>query len=342
MQNIRKFQEDLLKWYWINKRSLPWRLSKPNPYATWVSEIMLQQTTVPAVIPYFQRFLGQWPTVESLAHASLDEVLHLWQGLGYYSRARNLHKCAKKIVSDFGGGFPCDEKTLKSLPGIGEYTAAALGAIAFNHPTIVMDGNIERIISRLFLVKEPLPKAKPILKSHAGKIASTTHPGDYAQALMDLGSSICTPKSPLCRECPLSTYCKAFNNSPEDYPKKQPKKSIPRKHAALFWVEDLNGNVLIERRPEKGLLGGLMGFPTSPWEEEKPTPNSLKFSPIEAQWESVEGTITHTFTHFHLTFSILRARVQNPLEGLWVARKDLVHHAFPTLMQKVIQLMDNS
>jgi A/G-specific adenine glycosylase len=342
MQNIRKFQKDLLRWYGGNKRTLPWRLDQSNPYATWISEIMLQQTTVPTVIPYFQRFLGKWPRIEDLAEASLDEVLHLWQGLGYYSRARNLHKCAQKIAHDFGGIFPSDEKVLKTLPGIGDYTAAAIGAIAFNQPTVVMDGNIERVISRLFLVKEPLPKAKPILKLHAKRIASVDHPGDYAQALMDLGSSICTPKSPLCGECPISAYCKAFNNTPEDYPRKMLKKPTPKKHATLFWVEDFKGNVLIERRPEKGLLGGLMGFPTSPWEERNPPQNALNFAPIKTQWEPVEGVITHTFTHFHLTFSIMKGCVKNPKEGLWVARKDLVHHAFPTLMQKVIQRMDNS
>jgi len=341
MKDILQFQENLLTWYEENKRTLPWRFNKPNPYATWVSEIMLQQTTVPTVIPYFQRFLNQWPTVEDLAYASLDEVLHLWQGLGYYSRARNLHKCAKKIVDDFGGIFPSDEKILKTLPGIGDYTAAAIGAIAFDHPTVVMDGNIERIIARLFLVKEPLPQSKPILKHHAKTIASEKNPGDYAQALMDLGSSICTPKNPLCKKCPIAIHCKAFHHHPEDYPKKQPKKITPKKYAMLFWVEDQNGNVLIEKRPEKGLLGGLMGFPSSPWKAEKSTHEDLNFAPVEAAWEPIEISISHTFTHFHLTFSILKACVKNPKDGLWVARQDLVHHAFPTLMQKVIQRMTN-
>jgi len=338
MKDIPLFQENLLTWYGENKRILPWRLENSHPYATWVSEIMLQQTTVPTVIPYFQRFLAKWPTIGDLAEASLDEVLHLWQGLGYYSRARNLHQCAKKIVTDFGGIFPSDEKMLKTLPGIGDYTAAAIGAIAFDRPTVVMDGNIERIMARLFLVKEPLPQSKPILKQYAKTIASEKNPGDYAQALMDLGSSICTPKSPLCKQCPIAIHCKAFHHHPEEYPKKQPKKVTPKKYAGLFWVEDQNGNVLIERRPEKGLLGGLMGFPTSPWEELEQ--DVLKFAPVKAEWEVVEGIITHTFTHFHLTFSILKARVQNPKEGLWVSKKDLVHHAFPTLMQKVIQRMD--
>ena len=341
MQDIQAFQKALLTWYATHRRDLPWRLTHSNPYYTWVSEIMLQQTTVPTVIPYFQKFIEKWPAIENLARATLDEVLHAWQGLGYYSRARNLHKCAQEIVSNFGGKFPENEKILKTLPGIGDYTAAAICTIALNKPAIVMDGNIDRILSRLFLVKEELPKSKPILKKHAQKIMSHKNPGDYAQALMDLGSSVCTPTKPLCSTCPIKPHCKAWDKAPETYPKKQPKKSKPQKHATLFWVEDEQGRVLIEKRPNKGLLGGLMGFPTSPWIEERTSSKDLNFSPIKTTWDPLDQQVTHTFTHFHLTFLVMKGTITKPMDGTWVHPTDLHQHAFPTLMRKVIRLMEN-
>lgn len=341
MQDITGFQKDLFKWYDTHQRHLPWRLSTPNPYYTWISEVMLQQTTVPTVMPYFEKFIQTWPTVQELANASLDEVLHAWQGLGYYSRARNLHKCAQEIAHHSKGIFPEDEKHLKSLPGIGDYTAAAIRTIAFNKPAIVMDGNIERILSRLFLVKDPLPRSKSILKKHAQKIMSHQRPGDYAQALMDLGSSVCTPKKPLCLTCPIRQYCKAPGKNPQLYPVKLPKTAKPKKFAILFWVTDKHNRILIEKRPHKGLLAGLMGFPTSPWTEEEPSSKDLSHAPLQTQWTPLEKGVTHTFTHFHLSFLVVCGKTSQSTKGLWARPEDLQDYAFPTLMKKVIRLMES-
>lgn len=323
---IAQFQNDILSWYKAHQRTLPWRTNTQNPYHTWVSEIMLQQTTVPAVIPYFERFLEKWPTVWDLAIASLDDVLHLWQGLGYYSRARNLHQCAKKIADDFQGIFPSDEGLLKTLPGIGDYTAAAIRSIAFNKPSVVIDGNIERIISRLFLIKTPLPASKPLIKKQAALLISKKEPGHYAQALMDLGSLICTPTNPKCTKCPIERHCKAKNQMPENYPKRLEKQKKSERFGTLFWIENKQGEVLIEKRPEKGLLGGLMGFPTSPWESKETQIQGSMF-------------ITHTFTHFHLTLKIQKRRASKNHEGLWVKKEDFHRYAFPTLMKKAIKAM---
>jgi A/G-specific adenine glycosylase len=303
---------------------------------------MLQQTTVATVIPYFERFLERWPTLADLAKASLEEVLHLWQGLGYYSRARNLHRCAQEIVNRFQGLVPSSEKDLKSLPGIGDYTAAAIRSIAFQKPSVVMDGNIERIMARLFLVKDPLPAAKAILKEHARTLSPTQRPGDYAQALMDIGATLCTPQSPQCSLCPLQPHCKAFGKNPERYPQRVPKKVPPRKQATLFWIEDENGYVLVEKRPEKGLLGGLMGFPTSPWEETN-GPSPL---PLPGPWISIPEEVTHTFTHFHLTLSIMQKTLQKReatvITGQWILKTAFKDYAFPTLMKKVIRTMERA
>ena len=336
-RNILSFQEKILAWYDAHKRALPWRLEEPNPYYTWVSEIMLQQTTVPTVIPYFQRFLIKWPSVFDLAAASLDDVLHLWQGLGYYSRARNLHRCAQTLVQEYDGIFPNTEQDLKKLPGIGEYTAAAICAIALDQPAAVVDGNIERILSRLFLVETPLPQSKTLLKKHAQKLTPQRRPGDYAQALMDLGSKICTPTNPRCIECPAVSFCKATHKNPEIYPKKQPKKEKPRKEAFVFWIENERGEILLEKRPEKGLLGGLMGFPSSPWEEIELTKEKLSHAPLTALWKKSDRSVTHTFTHFHLTLTLMKGRVQNVTDGLWVNTKNFGDYALPTLMKKVVK-----
>jgi A/G-specific adenine glycosylase len=333
--NISKFHNDILGWYEKHQRTLPWRMKTPNPYRTWVSEIMLQQTTVPTVIPYFQRFLETWPTVQDLANAPLDDVLHLWQGLGYYSRARNLHKCAKKIVEDFQGIFPEDEALLKKLPGIGDYTAAAIRSIAFNQPSVVIDGNIERVISRLFLINDPLPTSKPIIKTQATKIISHDHPGDYAQALMDLGSLICTPTSPKCLECPIESHCKAKGKNPEAYPKRLAKAEKPQRYGSLFWIENDKGEVLIEKRPEKGLLAGLMGFPTTEWTTHK---DDTGF-PFKGSWQKMPQPITHTFTHFHLTLEVYKGTTTKKVQGLWVKREDFHRYAIPTLMKKAIKLV---
>ncbi len=335
--NISQFQKDILVWYQEHQRILPWRIKISNPYHTWVSEIMLQQTTVPTVISYFHRFLEKWPIVQELASASLDEVLHLWQGLGYYSRARNLHLCAKKIVEEFQGVFPEEEAQLKKLPGIGDYTAAAIRSIAFNKPSIVVDGNIERIISRLFLIQEQFPASKRTIKKYAAEISSNEFPGDYAQALMDLGSSICTPSNPKCYQCPIQNHCKAKDRNPDSYPKREKKAEKPKRYGTLFWIKNSKGEIFIEKRPEKGLLGGLMGFPTSEWA----THRKKETAPFKGKWKKSPALIHHTFTHFHLTLEILEGIANETLPGLWVNQKDFGQHAFPTLMKKAIKIMNH-
>ncbi len=336
------FQNNLFNWYEAHQRVLPWRArlgEAPNPYHVFLSEIMLQQTTVPTVISYFEFFITKWPTIHDLAKASLDEILHAWQGLGYYARARNLHKCAGIIAQDYGGKFPEDEQTLLSLPGIGPYTAAAILAIAFGKSAVVVDGNVDRIISRVFAIDTPLPQSKPLIKEYAASLTPSHHGGDYAQAMMDLGSMICKPTSPLCSACPVQEFCLAHKkNLEESYPKFMPKVEKPSRYGTVFWIENHQGEVLIRRRSEKGLLGGMMEIPSSPWQNEKPGMVEQRLNePCDAEWEEVPGVIKHTFTHFHLYLRVLRATGEDPIPGLWVHPTDFHHHAFPTLMKKVIR-----
>jgi A/G-specific adenine glycosylase len=333
---IQKYHQNLLDWYAVHRRALPWRSMPnevPNPYHVWVSEIMLQQTTVLTVRDYYLTFLKRWPTVETLAKASIDEIFHAWQGLGYYRRARNMHRCAQIIVDIYGGNFPSEEKDLLKLPGIGPYTAAALSSIGFNKPATVVDGNIERVMARLFQLETPLPKVKKEIREKASYLKSLENPGDYAQALMDLGSTICTPRKPNCVLCPIQVFCKSAKKNPEYFPRPAPKIAKPIRYATFLWVENNKGEVLIEKRPEKGLLAGLMGFPTSPWEE----------NPVERLWpfkksKRLEKSIRHTFTHFQLIGTVIMAQSENR-EGIWVHPKDLHNYALPTLMKKVEKLV---
>jgi A/G-specific adenine glycosylase len=313
------FQTQLLQWYDAYGRDLPWRSKgvKPDPYHVWLSEVMLQQTTVPTVKSYFLNFLHLWPTVDALANASLDEVLHAWQGLGYYARARNLHKCA----NDLSKNFYRTKKELLTLPGIGPYTASAIAAIAFDEPETVVDGNIERIMARLFRIETPLPSAKKEIHQMAQTLTPQERAGDYAQALMDLGSSICTPRAPKCVLCPVSSFCEA---KCEDYPRRLPKTLKPTRYALFYWIENEKGEILLEKRPPSGLLGGMMGFPSSPWLEELSIPENLQILP---------GHVKHTFTHFHLICQVAKKKEQKP--GLWVNPKHLHEHALPTLMKKI-------
>src|ERR1700680_3665683 len=273
----------LLAWYDRHRRRLPWRPlpgEHADPYAVWLSEIMLQQTGVKTVGPYFEKFMSRWPDVAALARASLDDVLRMWAGLGYYSRARNLHACAVAVLRDHGGGFPSTEEGLRSLPGIGPYTAAAIAAIAFGQRTMPVDGNIERVVSRLFAVQAPLPQAKPLIQQLAATLLGASRAGDSAQALMDLGSSICTPKKPACALCPLNDDCAArMRGNQETFPRKAPKKSGTLRRGAAFVVTRGN-ELLVRSRPEKGLLGGMTEVPNSAWAAEQDDKTSLKQAPV--------------------------------------------------------------
>ena len=300
---------------------------------------MLQQTTVITVGPYYRSFLGRWPNVAALAAAELDEVLHAWQGLGYYARARNLHKCARVVADEYGGKFPDTEEGLRTLPGIGAYTAAAVAAIAFDRPTVPVDGNIERVMARLHAVTEPLPGAKTRLAELARGYGVPARPGDFAQALMDLGATICTPRNPTCALCPLSKHCDARGTgAPDEFPKRLPKGKKPTRKGIVYWVEDSIGRIYVRRRAERGLLGGMMEFPSTEWEERSPSLAVAKRdAPVGQAWHRVPGIVEHTFTHFHLELSVIRGRGEGHPDdsGVWIAVEEFKDLALPTLMKKV-------
>jgi len=345
--------ERLLAWYDRHRRKLPWRPpagERADPYRVWLSEIMLQQTTVKAVGPYFENFFARWPDVAALAGASLDDVLRMWAGLGYYSRARNLHACAVAVARDHGGAFPDTEEGLRALPGIGPYTAAAIAAIAFDRRTMPVDGNIERVVSRLFAVEEALPQAKPKIRqlaatllraSHAGDV--TSRAGDSAQALMDLGASICTPKKPACSLCPLNEDCVAREQATqESFPPKLAKKTGELRRGAAF-VVTRGGELLVRSRPEKGLLGGMTEVPGSVWHPEQEDEAALQQAPLlkgVAGWHRKTGVVTHVFTHFPLELVVYTAEVTprtRAPEGMrWVPIATLACEALPNLMRKVV------
>ncbi len=334
--------QQLLDWYDRERRDLPWRMEpgqKGNPYKVWMSEIMLQQTTVATVKSYYRAFLEKWPTVQDLAGAELDEVLHAWQGLGYYARARNLHKCAQTITRDFNGRFPETEKRLLELPGIGPYTAAAIASIAFGAKATPVDGNVERVVSRLFMVEETLPKAKKELTALAQTLTPQTRAGDFAQAMMDLGATICTPKKAACGLCPWMKNCRArLEGEPTDYPRKEAQKPKPTRRGFIFWLTRKDGAILLRKRPEKGLLGGLMEFPSSDWTEQPLNrQNAQRQAPAPALWKEQEGIVRHTFTHFHLELTVLKGKLSAnpPVNGVWVLPENLKDHALPTVMKKV-------
>lgn len=339
--------KNLLDWYDANRRDLPWRAApgtKPEPYHVWLSEIMLQQTTVATVKGYFEKFLKRWPTVEALANAEQEDVLQEWAGLGYYARARNLHKCAQEVAHSMKGEFPSTEVALKNLPGIGDYTGAAIAAIAFDEPAAVVDGNVERVVSRLFRVSEALPGAKKTIKTHTAAITPDKRPGDFAQAMMDLGSAICTPKAPKCLLCPIRVSCAAHAHfDMERFPIKAPKKKKPIRRAISFWLEH-DGHLLLERRPQKGLLGGMPGLFSTPWEERAEFPSKeewLQHRPSEDFWKPVEGKAKHTFTHFHLETQLLAAKSDTKLNienGFWHPIDELADVGLPTVFCKIAAL----
>jgi len=336
---------DLLTWYDKSARLLPWR-SPPgiaaDPYHVWLSEIMLQQTTVKAVIPYYAKFLDRWPTVTALAAADIEAVMAAWAGLGYYSRARNLHACAKAVAEAHQGHFPADEATLLALPGIGSYTAAAIAAIAFDARATAVDGNIERVVARLFAVEEALPAAKPRIKALAARLTPHPRAGDYTQAMMDLGASICSPRSPSCLVCPVRRHCAAHARGiAETLPVKAKKGEKPHRFGAAFLAMRADGAVLLRRRPPKGLLGGMLEVPSTVWGPSMPDRGAaLADAPFPAKWHPLAGIVRHTFTHFDLDLAVYRADGLpiggQPPGGVWYPRASLAAEAIPSVMRKVL------
>jgi A/G-specific adenine glycosylase len=332
----------LLSWYDRNRRELPWRSSPgetPDPYRIWVSEIMLQQTTVATVGPYFADFMARWPTVEDLAAADLDAVLHAWQGLGYYARARNMHACARVVAGTLNGRFPDGEEGLRRLPGVGAYTAAAIAAIAFGRKAAPVDGNVLRVLARLHGVEDPLPVARDRIEHLARALIPAGRPGDFAQALMDLGATVCTPRGTRCGICPWEGNCAAFAaGRPEAYPARTPKKERPVRRGAVFWVERDDGSVLLRRRPAHGLLGGMMEFPSTEWRQRAWTDTeAVAVAPVRARWRRLPGTVRHTFSHFHLELAVFdgHARTATVAEGIWCPTGGLSAYALPSVMKKV-------
>lgn len=330
---IAKIPQRMLAWFNDHKRSLPWRDNR-TPYRVWLAEVMLQQTTVATATGYFERFVKHFPDVHALAKAPLDDVLNLWQGLGYYNRARNLHKCAKAVSKEHGGEFPKTAPELQKLPGIGPYTSAAIASIAFDDPTPVVDGNIERVISRLFAIKTPLPKSKDEIRTYAAKLTPRAHSGDYAEAMMDLGATVCTPRNPKCDCCPVQDLCKAhFLGIEAELPKKEKKKPRPEKNGVAYAVFAPDGSIFIRKRPESGLLGGLWELPHSDWED-KPLPDFLK----NIAGENV-GRIRHVFTHFGLELDLQKITLNskpNTDHGHWIQKNQIEDYAFSTLMKKAL------
>ena len=328
----------LLEWYDRHRRDLPWRAPpgiRPDPYRVWLSEIMLQQTTTAAVGPYFDRFVARWPDILALAAASVDEVLQLWQGLGYYARARNLHACARTVVEQHGGVFPEGAEALRGLPGIGDYTAAAIAAIAFDRREAAIDGNVERVIARLYAVREPLPAAKPRLGALAAALIPEQRSGDFAQALMDLGATICTPRRPRCVLCPWRSCCAAVASGlVGDLPARAEKPERPLRHGVAFWLTRADGAVLLRRRPEKGLLGSMIEIPSTPWRAKPWTlAEAFRLAPAAVAWSPLPGTVRHGFTHFLLDLAVVAGA--GTADGIWSPVEGLGDHALPTLMKKV-------
>ncbi|MEM9045936.1 MAG: A/G-specific adenine glycosylase [Pseudomonadota bacterium] len=329
--------ETLLAWYDRHHRTLPWRISPadrragavPDPYRVWLSEVMLQQTTVATVVGYFEAFLARWPNVEDLANAPNEDVMAAWAGLGYYSRARNLHACAKEVVAR--GGFPKTAEELIDLPGIGPYTAAAIAAIAFDEPAAVMDGNVERVMARLFAVSDPLPNSKESLRAHASRLTPRLRPGDYAQAVMDLGATICTPRRPACVLCCVREACKAHSlGIAETLPRKAPKKVKPIRTGEVY-IAQSSTHVLTVRRPNKGLLGGMLALPSTDWAETAPNHTP----PFDGTWIPV-GEVRHTFTHFHLKLRVFTSDL--PPCSLDVVQREDAESAMPTVFAKALRL----
>jgi A/G-specific adenine glycosylase len=326
----------LLDWYDAGTRDLPWRQRgrRPDPYSVWLSEVMLQQTTVPHATPYWLDFLRRWPTVGELAAAEDADVMAAWAGLGYYARARNLLACARAVANEHGGVFPDTEEGLRALPGVGAYTAAAVAAIAFDRHAHVIDGNVERVVSRLFRIATPLPKAKTEMRARAADLTDPERPGDWAQAMMDLGAMVCRPKGPLCDRCPVAEWCEArAAGDQEAYPVRAEKKARPRRYGAVY-VLRRGDEIALVRRPAKGLLGGMLGLPTTDWSGERP--DGLAEAPVEADWKRV-GEIEHVFTHFSLTLEVWEAEGDGDFE--WTAARG-AGASVPSVFAKALRLAE--
>ncbi len=325
------FHVELLKWYDKHRRVLPWRAvagKTPDPYRVWLSEIMLQQTTVATVKSYFEKFTKTWPTVQDLANADLDEVLAAWAGLGYYARARNLHACAKVVAQEYDGTFPSDAKSLLKLPGIGPYTCGAISAIAFDKPFAAIDGNVDRVVSRFYAITDPLPQSKPEIRRYADDLMHDHRAGDFVQALMDLGAMVCTPRTANCKICPLQSACQGLAlGIADELPKKLRKKPRPTRKGTAYIVQRADGAVLLRKRPAKGLLGGMLEVPCTPW---------------VTDLEIGTNTVEHTFTHFHLVLNVVKAQTIDDAEHrpaasqIWVSLEQLASSALPTVMKKVL------
>jgi A/G-specific adenine glycosylase len=333
--DVLNLRRALLDWYDAHARSLPWRAgpgagARTDPYRVWLSEVMLQQTTVPHATPYFEAFTQRWPTVRDLAAAEDGDVMAAWAGLGYYARARNLLACARAVADQHGSVFPDTEAGLLALPGVGTYTAAAVASIAFDRAANVVDGNVERVMARLFAVETALPVAKPELKRLAGSLVTDDRPGDWAQALMDLGATVCRPGRPLCERCPLTGFCAGFRSgTPERYPLKTRKAERPRRQGVAWVLLDAQGRVALVRRPEKGLLGGMLGLPTSAWAVEAGEAES----PVAADWREA-GAVEHVFTHFALTLTVRTATGEG--DFAWTPL-DEAAKALPSVFRKALE-----
>jgi len=336
---------DLLAWYDRHRRVLPWRAlpgERTDPYRVWVSEIMLQQTTIAAVKPYFERFMARFPSVEALAAAPSESVMQAWAGLGYYSRARNLHACAKAVADQHDGRFPDTEEGLRALPGIGAYTSGAIAAIAFDQPAVAVDGNVERVITRLFAIEDEMPGAKPLIRERVLALLPHRRPGDFAQALMDLGATICTPRSPACGLCPWREPCRArIEGTQESFPRKAAKKTGKTRYGAAFVAMREDGAVLVRTRPAKGLLGGMVEVPGSDWRADYELGDALHDQPVPAQWRRLMLPVRHVFTHFPLELTVFAGRV--PLEtrapeGMrFTPFNRLKEEAFPNVFLKALE-----
>jgi A/G-specific adenine glycosylase len=341
--------KSLFAWYDRHSRKLPWRIGpheralgvKPDPYSVWLSEVMLQQTTVAAVKPYFETFTQRWPDVMALAAAPRDDVMKAWAGLGYYARARNLKACADRVARNYGGRFPETSAELRTLPGIGDYTAAAIAAIAFDEAIPVVDGNIERVIARLYAIETPLPTAKPIIRDRQATLTPKRRAGDYAQALMDLGATICTPKRPACSLCPWSAACAAYAaGNAEAYPVKAKRADRPTRRGAAFVAIRDDGAILLRRRPERGLLGGMSEVPGTAWSSRFNALDAAAEAPLKAEW-SPRDTVVHVFTHFRLELSVFRAELPTTSDAppgmWWSAAEAIPDEALPSVFRKVVE-----
>jgi A/G-specific adenine glycosylase len=338
----------LLKWYEAMDRDVPWRVGKgqkADPYKVWLSEIMCQQTTVQAVKPYFLKFTTKWPDIKTLAAAPETDVLSEWAGLGYYARARNLHKCAQQINTDHKGKFPQDQDALRKLAGIGEYTSAAIAAIAFNKQTVIIDGNVDRVLARFFAVQTPFPAAKPLIRQYAEQLylAKGVNAAELAQALMDLGAKICIPKAPRCPQCPIASQCKAKKQGiATELPRKLAKKPKPQRHGYVYWIENNKGEVLFQRRPDKGLLAGMIGLPTGDWvDNTEPLSHATDLKSLSLQSKNNNlGCISHVFTHFDLeleALSFIRNKPAPTPSYFWAAPEE-VKSALPSVFAKAYNL----